>query len=1030
MNDLSPADFPQFIAEVYGYEPFPWQSNLASTVFEDGWPDRIQMPTGAGKTMAIDIAVFHLALEALDHERSAPTRIFYTIDRRVVVDQAFNRAQQLRDTLSKAQSESLEATGLEVTRNVAERLAELGDSPLVCDRLRGGLFNDDVWFADPAQPAIYATTVDQIGSRLLFRGYGVSDSMKPVHAGLAGMDALYILDEVHLSQPFQQTLDRVASLHAEETLNLPFQGVSMSATPLKPGWSSEATQEDDREHETLGPRLQSVKETTLIDTPADELVETLVSQAQSLVELDRNEPRRLIGITANTVKTAREVYTELTNRVDSGQQEADVSLLVGRARTWEKQRTTDRIEQIASNRDRRDSNHDAPHYVVATQTIEVGADFDFDGLVTELAPLDSLRQRLGRVDRFGELGTAQVRVIADDTWINSSNADEVECLECDDGSTFGILGSHLSKHDLSKEKYIDKYWEGAYGGAPEHPIYGRSLKPTWDYLTEQRTDGDPINLGATGIELPDAETTRREAMCSPNKSAPTLLTPYIDVLSQTSPRPHERYEPEIPLFLHGPDTSSEDIQVVWRADLSQSSEQSHTQPQTHTSTESLAGLDPTLESAYIDAISARPPLPMESLSIPLWAVKKWLSTLSEEGSPTISVPDTEGGASPEPADQDGDIHVLLWRGTDESEIGTPADIQPGDTVILPSTIGGHDRFAFNPASDSPVADISLQATAATGGAQTTLALTPQVINQLTEEELPQETTDVTLDPQLPDSDTSIDTVVQRLANVVDEPDGGGGSGPVENTRCADALADLADGYTARVHPLYESAPQGERYPILYNSEQDGQQQGERQATRLERHSTQVAAKASSYTDSLPLPEDIGIALERAAKYHDIGKLEHRFQLLLQGGQQATTEPLAKSSIQPRTQESRRARQLSEYPPGRRHEAISADLFDCLETPDTNNNPLIKHLIGAHHGNGRPMFPRPPNQQSQEQTPDTVQATIFGHEINQETQYDHYKLAHEWPEQYWELVNQYGPWTLAYLESFIRIADQHTSRGDP
>jgi CRISPR-associated endonuclease/helicase Cas3 len=66
MSETLRADeFAAFFRAVHGYDPFPWQMRLAKRVFTDGWPEKaLDAPTSAGKTAAIDIAIFHLALDA------------------------------------------------------------------------------------------------------------------------------------------------------------------------------------------------------------------------------------------------------------------------------------------------------------------------------------------------------------------------------------------------------------------------------------------------------------------------------------------------------------------------------------------------------------------------------------------------------------------------------------------------------------------------------------------------------------------------------------------------------------------------------------------------------------------------------------------------------------------------------------------------------------------------------------------------------------------------------------------------------
>jgi CRISPR-associated endonuclease/helicase Cas3 len=95
---LNPNDFSDFYKAVHCYQPFPWQLRLCHQVAEQGWPSILDLPTASAKTSSIDIAVFTLALQAgrALHERTAPLRIFFVIDRRLVVDQAAAHARQLK----------------------------------------------------------------------------------------------------------------------------------------------------------------------------------------------------------------------------------------------------------------------------------------------------------------------------------------------------------------------------------------------------------------------------------------------------------------------------------------------------------------------------------------------------------------------------------------------------------------------------------------------------------------------------------------------------------------------------------------------------------------------------------------------------------------------------------------------------------------------------------------------------------------------------------------------------------------------
>jgi CRISPR-associated endonuclease/helicase Cas3 len=290
LSALTPDQFDEFFHALYGYAPFPWQSRLARQVSsaqkgDPCWPEALALPTAAGKTACIDMAVFALACQAelIPSARTAPRRVFFVVDRRVIVDEAFDRAQNLVSKLQRAQDGILRA--------VADQLRSLSGEkwPLASFQLRGGMYRDDTWVRSPLQPTVITTTVDQFGSRLLFRGYGPSHFMWPVHAGLAANDSPVVLDEAHCANPFRQTIEWVQRYRqwtgqTESVPSAPFHLTLVSATP-QPGIKDSFTIEDeDRNHKILGPRIRAAKPAKLVPVGNSTDNDTLERLAERLAD--------------------------------------------------------------------------------------------------------------------------------------------------------------------------------------------------------------------------------------------------------------------------------------------------------------------------------------------------------------------------------------------------------------------------------------------------------------------------------------------------------------------------------------------------------------------------------------------------------------------------------------------------------------------------------------------------------------------------------------------------------------------------
>ena len=400
--------FEDFYTAIHGRAPFPWQERLAERLAEtDTWPSEIGVPTGLGKTACLDAAIWWVASQADRDplERTAPTRIWWVVNRRLLVDSTAEHAERLARTLADPASSGLVSTGSAAVAEVAERLRSLsaiGDAdPLDVIRLRGGVASRTA--ADPSQPTVFLCTLPMYGSRLLFRGYGSSRSLRPIDAAMAGTDSLVLLDEAHLAPHLKSLIPALDECTpGTEAVLGPARSrarlVSLTATGDASTDRFDLS-EGDESHPVVRGRLHAAKPVEVRAFEKGDIARLLADAALGLL---RNAPQPTSClIFANTPKTARETFERL--RQQTRDSEADLALLTGLNREQEAERIRARIlDESAGMAAREEPPARARHFVVvATQTLEVGADIDAEYLVTEACGVRAFTQRLGRLNRLG-----------------------------------------------------------------------------------------------------------------------------------------------------------------------------------------------------------------------------------------------------------------------------------------------------------------------------------------------------------------------------------------------------------------------------------------------------------------------------------------------------------------------------------------------------------------------------------------------------------------------------------------------------
>jgi CRISPR-associated endonuclease/helicase Cas3 len=504
---MADINFDDCFEALTGNLPFPWQRALYKRFIsggENNIPASCNLPTGLGKTSVIAIWLIALAT----HPKKMPRRLVYVVNRRTVVDQTTSEVEKYRKAID----------ALDAQHPLKQRIGSLALSTL-----RGQFADNREWSADPSRPAVICGTVDMIGSRLLFSGYGVGFKTKPLHAGFLGQDALLVHDEAHLEPAFQKLLIGVVQEQRRCKDFAPFRVMELSATSRGAEDVFELTDEEKEGRvSVVKDRLFAKKGVKLVSCERAKIAAKIAELA-----LRHKEANKAVLVFVRSIDDVNAVRSALTNKKEGGVDEKQVQLLTGTLRGLERDKlaTTDPVFARFLPEPMATPLSDKTVYLVCTSAGEVGVDISADHMVSDLTTLDSMAQRLGRVNRRGG-GAAEIDVVYE-------------------------TDRDPKRQDNPLEKARWETWE-----------FLRRLPPCGWII--DRMESSPHEIGGLIRGLSDEQ--RKQAFAP----EPVIL-PATDILfdawAMTTIRDKMPGRPEVGPYLHGVADDQPQTTIAWRTEL-------------------------------------------------------------------------------------------------------------------------------------------------------------------------------------------------------------------------------------------------------------------------------------------------------------------------------------------------------------------------------------------------------------------------------------------------------------------------------
>ncbi len=518
--------------------PFPWQESLLEKLLHGiGNRTSLDIPTGLGKT-----SVLAAWLVARARKSPLPRRLVYVVDRRAVVDQASLEAERLRTWVENSPSVKLQL-GLAV------------DQKLPISTLRGQYVDNREWLEDPVVPAIIVGTVDMIGSRLLFEGYGVSRKMRPHHAGMLGADTLFVLDEAHLVPPFEMMLQtlvmdrgRLGPDRGLVELVPSIKLLSLSATGRSSAGEVWGLTDADLNHPVAKKRLDAKKRLSFRESDGSKsLAELLAEEAWALADQGASAVRVIVfSNNRDVAEKAKSAVEKLANRGKKRGADSviiETELFVGARRVREREQAADWLKAHGFLAGSENAPQHAT-FLFATSAGEVGVDLDADHMVCDLVAWERMVQRLGRVNRRGD-GDASVRVVVELPPLDKKLSEAIKTQE--------------EVRTKAQEKKVDDFNEAL----DRVERFRRPLLelPKQD-CSRDASPGAIRTLKLRALQDEQLETVIGEAT-SPAPLRPVLTRAVVDAWSMTSLQKHTG-RPVVAPWLRGWVDDEPQTTVIWR----------------------------------------------------------------------------------------------------------------------------------------------------------------------------------------------------------------------------------------------------------------------------------------------------------------------------------------------------------------------------------------------------------------------------------------------------------------------------------